>query len=239
MNAYDNEITNFLSSSCIMKVIIFGSSGMVGKGVLLECIDHEAISEILVVSRTPSGMQHAKLKEVLHDNFTDFSAIADQLKGFDACFFCLGVSANGLNEAAYRKITYDFTLAAAKTLVAINANMWFIYVSGMGTDSTEKGRLMWARIKGKTENDLLNLGFKGAVMFRPGMIIPLRGIESRTPSYQKFYYYFKGLLMLIRSIFPNSMNDTTQLGLAMINVALNGSDKKILFAADINSLATK
>jgi len=222
-----------------MKVIIFGSSGMVGKGVLLECLDHPAISEILLVNRTASGMQNAKMKELLHRDFTDFGPVSDQLEGYDACYFCLGVSAGGLSEAAYRKITYDFTLAAAKTLVTLNPTMCFTYVSGVGTDSSEKGRMMWARVKGKTENDLLNLGFKNAVMFRPGAIIPLRGIKSRTAAYQFVYDYFGWLLRLIQWMNPNSVTDTTKIGQAMINVALHGSVKKILFAPDINQAASR
>jgi len=206
---------------------------MIGKGVLLECLDHESIGKVLTIGRNPVGVKHPKLKEIFHTDFNDFSAIRDQLSAYDACFFCLGISAAGLKEEAYKKITYDYTLALANTLVKLNPEMTFIYVSGEGTDSTEKGRIMWARVKGKTENDLLSLGFKQAFMFRPGLIIPLRGIKSRTKAYQFIYNYFMWLVKIVRAIAPNSVVNTTQIGLAMINAMLKGYDKKILRAKDI------
>ena len=206
---------------------------MVGKGVLLECLDHEAIGEVLVIGRNPVGMDHPKLKELIHQDFTDFSGVKDQLRDYDACFFCLGISAAGLKEAAYTRITYEFTMALARTLHENNPDMTFNYVSGQGTDSTEKGRMMWARVKGKTENDLLNMGFKQAFMFRPGAIIPLRGIKSRTKSYQFMYDYFMWLVKGIKAIAPNSVVNTTQIGLAMIHTMLNGYDKKIILPKDI------
>jgi uncharacterized protein YbjT (DUF2867 family) len=215
------------------KVIITGATGMVGKGVLLECLDHEAINEVLVIGRNSIGMEHPKLKELIQKDFTDFSNVKDQLSGYDACYFCLGISAAGLNEEQYIKITYDYTLALANTLLKQNSNLTFIYVSGQGTDSTEKGRMMWARVKGKTENDLLKLGFKKAFAFRPGAIIPLRGIKSRTKSYQFMYDYFMWLVKGIKAISPNSVVTTTQLGLAMINAMLKGYDKKVLRPKDI------
>jgi len=168
-------------------VIITGATGMIGKGVLLECLDSDLISEVLVIGRNSIGMQHPKLKELVHRDFSNFSDVRSQLAGYDACFFCLGISAAGLNEEQYKRITYNFTLALAKTLFELNPQMTFNYVSGQGTDSSEKSRMMWARVKGKTENDLLTMGFKHAFMFRPGMIIPLRGIKSRTKSYQFMY----------------------------------------------------
>jgi len=221
------------------KVIITGATGMVGKGVLLECLDHEAISEVLVIGRNPVRMDHPKLKELIQKDFTDFSAVKDQLKGYDGCFFCLGISAAGLKEEEYSRITYNYTLSLAKTLFELNPKMTFNYVSGQGTDSTEKGRMMWARVKGKTENDLLKLGFKDAYMFRPGMIILLRGIKSRTKAYQFIYDYFMWLVKLVKFLSPNSVVNTTQIGLAMVNVMLRGYEKKILGPKDIIVLSNK
>ncbi len=163
-----------------MKVILFGATGMVGQGVLRECLLDPGVESVLAVGRSPTGQRNAKLREILHDNFFDFSAIESELTGFDACFFCLGVSSVGMSEQRYRHLTYDLTLAAATTLSKLNPGMVFIYVTGQGTDSTEQGRLMWARVKGKTENDLLKLPFKAAYMFRPAGIQPLHGIRSKT-----------------------------------------------------------
>jgi uncharacterized protein YbjT (DUF2867 family) len=219
------------------KAIITGATGMVGKGVLLECLDHDSISEVLVIGRNPLGMKHPKLKELIHSDFTNFVEVKDQLLGYDTCFYCLGISAAGLKEEQYKRITYDFTLALAKTLFEINPKMTFNYLSGEGTDTSEKGRMMWARVKGKTENDLLNLGFKQAFMFRPGAIIPLRGIKSKTKSYQFMYDYFLWLVKIIKLIAPNSVVSTTQIGLAMINSMLNGYPDKILKPKDILKLS--
>jgi len=218
------------------KVIITGATGMVGKGILLECLDNEAIDEVLIIGRNSIGIKHPKLKELIHKDFSDFSDVKDQLKNYDACFFSLGISAAGLNEEQYTRITYTFTLSLARTLFELKPKMTFNYVSGQGTDSTEKGRMMWARVKGKTENDLLNMGFKGAYMFRPGMIIPREGIKSRTKSYQFMYDYFMWLVKLIKAISPNSVVNTTQIGLAMINSMLKGYDKKVLSPKDIIEL---
>lgn len=219
------------------KVIITGATGMVGKGVLLECLDHAEIGEVLVIGRKNVGIKHAKLKELIHKDFTDYSQVQSQLYGYDACFFCLGVSAAGLKEEQYLRITYDFTIALAKTLFQINPQITFNYISGVGTDSSEKGRAMWARVKGKTENDLLKMGFKQAYMFRPGMIIPLRGIKSATKSYQFMYDYFMWLVKMVKAISPNSVVNTTQIGLAMINSIDKGYTKKILDPKDIIRLS--
>jgi uncharacterized protein YbjT (DUF2867 family) len=220
-------------------VIITGATGMVGKGVLLECLDHNSIDKVLVIGRNMLDINHPKLTELIHKDFTDFSGVRNQLTGFDACFFCMGISAAGLSEEEYKKITYDYTLALARTLLEINKEMTFTYVSGEGTDSTEKGRMMWARVKGRTENDLLNLGFKQAFMFRPGAIIPFRGIKSRTKSYQFIYDYFMWLVKAIKVIAPNAVVNTTQIGLAMINCMLKGYHKKVLRPKDIISLSEK
>ncbi|MEZ5105628.1 MAG: NAD-dependent epimerase/dehydratase family protein [Draconibacterium sp.] len=219
------------------RVIITGATGMVGKGVLLECLDHNSINEVLVLGRSPLNIKHPKLKELIHADFTDFTIISNQLSGYDACFFCLGISAAGMKEDEYKRVTYDFTLSLAKTLYKINPEMTFTYVSGEGTDSTEKGSSMWARVKGKTESDLLKLGFKQAFMFRPGAIIPLRGIKSKTKGYQFMYDYFMWMVKLIKFIAPNSVINTTQVGLAMINSMLKGYNKNILHAKDIIILA--
>ena len=220
-----------------MKAIITGATGMVGKGVLLECLDHKEITEVLVIGRNPVDVQHPKLKELIHKDFSDFSNATSKLKGYGACFFCMGVSSVGMKEAEYKHLTYDLTLALAKELVQLNPDMTFNYVSGVGTDSTEKGKTMWARVKGKTENDLLSLGFKQAYMFRPGAILPLRGIKSRTKMYQFMYDYFTWLLKIVKTISPNSIVTTTQIGLAMINTVLKGYPEKIIHPKDILELS--
>lgn len=215
------------------KIIITGATGMIGKGVLLECLDHEKINEVLIIGRSPIEMKHPKLKELIHGDFTNFTEIQEHLSGYDACFFCLGVSANGINEEEYRRITFDFTLTLAKALLENNPEMTFNYVTGQGTDSSGKGMMMWARVKGKTENDLLNLGFKQAFMFRPGAIIPMRGIKSKTKSYQFMYDNFMWLLKGFKAIAPNSIVNTTQIGLAMINSVLKGYSESVLKPKDI------
>lgn len=220
-----------------MKVIIFGASGMIGKGVLLECLDDARVKGVLTIGRSKLDLDHPKLQQIVHQDFTDFSTIKDQLSGCDACFFCLGISAAGLSEQDYRKITYDYTMAAAHMLYELNPEMTFAYVSGQGTDSSERGRMMWARVKGKTENDLMKLGFKKAIMFRPGAILPLRGIKSRTKAYQFMYDYFTWLLKTIQVFSPNAITDTTRIGKAMIHAHTKGTDGTLLTPKDINALA--
>jgi uncharacterized protein YbjT (DUF2867 family) len=220
-----------------MNVIIFGATGMVGQGVLLECLLDPTIGRVLVIGRNSIGQQHEKLREILLPDVSDLSSIESELTGYDACFFPLGVTSVGMTEEAYRKITYDLTLAVAKTLVRLNPGMTFIYVSGTGTDSTEKGRTMWARVKGATENALLRLPFKGAYMFRPGVIIPLHGITSRTKLYRIFYAISKPLLPLLKKLFPNQIITTEQLGQAMIKVARDGYSKPVVEMRDINNIA--
>jgi uncharacterized protein YbjT (DUF2867 family) len=217
-----------------MKVILFGATGMVGQGVLRECLLDPEVESVLAVGRSPTGKRHAKLREIRHDNFFDFSAIESQLGGYDACFFCLGVSSVGMNEERYRHLTYDITLAAATTLARRNPQMVFIYVTGRGTDSTERGGLMWARVKGKTENDLLKLPFKAAYMFRPAGIQPLHGIRSRTPWVQATYLAAAPLLSLLNRVAPGYMTTTEQVGRAMIKVARDGFPRPVLESEDIN-----
>src|ERR1700716_10837 len=201
-----------------MKVILFGATGMVGQGVLRECLLDPDVESVLSVGRSPTGQTHAKLREIVHGNFTDFSAIEPQLTGYDACFFCLGVSSVGMDEARYRHLTYDITMAAATTLAKLNSGMVFTYVTGRSTDSTEQGSQMWARVKGKTENDLLKLPFKGAYMFRPAAIAPLHGIRSKTAWVQAAIVVLGPLLALLYKIAPNHVTTTEQVGRAMIKV---------------------
>jgi len=219
-----------------MKVILFGATGMVGQGVLRECLLDPDVQQILSIVRTSSDRQHPKLRELVHTNFFDYSAIESQLTGFDACLFSLGVSSAGIDETNYRHLTYDLTLAAATTLAKLNPNITFLYVSGAGTDSTERGRSMWARVKGKTENDLLKLPFRAAYMFRPGAIQPLHGIRSKTKLYQTFYTVLNPILPLLKSAFPQYITTTEQLGRAMLRVAKQGFPEPILETKDIDSL---
>jgi uncharacterized protein YbjT (DUF2867 family) len=219
-----------------MNLILFGATGMVGQGVLRECLLDPDVQQILSIVRAPSGQQHAKLRELIHTDFFDYSAIESELTGFDACFFSLGVSSAGMDEAKYKHWTYDLTLAAATTLARLNPNMSFLYVSGAGTDSTERGRTMWARVKGKTENDLLKLPFKAAYMFRPGVIQPMHGIRSKTKLYQTFYTVLNPILPLLKSALPQYITTTEQLGRAMLRVARQGFPKPILETKDIDSL---
>ena len=219
-----------------MKVIVFGATGMVGQGVLRECLLDPNVESVLAVGRSPTGQRHAKLHEILHDNFMDFSAIESRLKGYDACFFCLGVSSVGMDAERYRHLTYDITMAAARTLVALNPGMVFTYVTGRSTDSTEQGQVRWARVKGKTENDLLKLPFKAAYMFRPAGIQPLHGVRSKTAWVQAIYVVAAPLLSYLARSAPKYMTTSEQLGRAMIKVAQDGYPKPVLESEDINSL---
>jgi uncharacterized protein YbjT (DUF2867 family) len=219
-----------------MKVILFGATGMVGQGCLRECLLDPGVESVLAVGRSPTGQRHAKLREIVHDNFTDYSAIRSELAGYDACFFCLGVSSVGMNEERYRHLTYDITLAAAKTLATLNPGMVFTYVTGRGTDQTERGSLMWARVKGKTENDLLKLPFKAAYMFRPAGIQPLHGVRSKVAWIQAIYVGTAPLLTLLNRIAPKYMTTSEQVGRAMIKVARDGYPKPVLESEDINAV---
>jgi uncharacterized protein YbjT (DUF2867 family) len=218
-----------------MNVILFGATGMVGQGVLRECLLDPDVHQILSVVRTPTQQQHPKLRELVHTDFFDYSAIESQLTGFDACLFSLGVSSAGMDEAKYKHLTYDLTLAAATTLARLNPSMTFLYVSGASTDSTERGRSMWARVKGKTENDLLKLPFHAAYMFRPGVIQPLHGIRSKTKLYQTVYTILNPILPLLKSVFPQYVTTTEELGRAMLRVAKHGYPQPILETKDINT----
>jgi uncharacterized protein YbjT (DUF2867 family) len=219
-----------------MKVILFGATGMVGQGVLRECLLDADVDNVLAVGRSPTGQRHGKLLEIVQQDFLNYSAIESQLRGYDACFFCLGVSSVGMSEERYRHLTYDITLAAAKTLARLNPGMVFVYVTGRGTDSTEQGGLMWARVKGKTENDLLKLPFKAAYMFRPAGIQPLHGIRSKTAWVQGIYVATAPLLSLLNRVAPKYMTSTEQVGRAMIKVAREGYPRPVLESDDINRI---
>jgi uncharacterized protein YbjT (DUF2867 family) len=219
-----------------MRVVIFGATGMVGAGALLECLDDPRVDAVLVVGRRPGGVRHPKVTEVLHTDFFDYAPLRQQFAGCDACFFCLGVSSAGMSEDAYRHLTYDLTLAAAQEMVAANPRMVFCYVSGEGTDSTERGRVMWARVKGRTENALLGLSFKAAYMLRPAYIQPLRRVRSRTPLYQAFYTALGFLYPVLRRVAPRFVTTTVNVGRALIRVAIEGAPHKILNSDDINRL---
>jgi uncharacterized protein YbjT (DUF2867 family) len=219
-----------------MNVLLFGATGMVGQGVLRECLLDPDVRSVVTIGRSATGQQHEKLREIVHEDFSDFFAIESELSGFDACFFCLGVSSAGMTEEQYQRVTYDFTMAAARTLARLNPGMTFIYVSGAGTDSTERGRTMWARVKGKTENALLRLPFKAAYMFRPAVIQPLHGITSKTKAYRVLYAVTRPLLPLLKALFPGYVTTTEQVGRAMIKAARQGAPKPVLESQDINSL---
>lgn len=220
-----------------MKVVIFGATGMVGQGVLRECLLDPSVERVLCVGRTATGKQQPKLQELLQADLFDVASYAQRLQGYDACFFCLGVSSAGMTEQAYRRLTFELTLSIAKMLAAINPAMTFIYVSGAGTDSSEKGRTMWARVKGETENALLQLPFKCACMFRPGAIMPLHGITSKTRIYRILYFLMKPFWRSLLVAYPNSITTTEQVGRAMLRVARDGAPKRILESADIVALA--
>jgi len=216
-----------------MRVMITGASGMVGEGVLHECLNSQLVKEVLVLGRRSCGIAHPKLKELLHSNFHDLTPVADQLSGYDACFFCAGVSSVGKKEEEFYHLTYQLTLHVAETLAKQNSNMTFCYVSGAGTDSSEKGRLMWARVKGKTENDLMKLSFAQVYNFRPGFIESAPGMKNTI----KLYTYFKWLLPIIKFISKNAVVSLEEIGQAMIKSATKGYKKQILEVKDIKELA--
>lgn len=222
-----------------MQILLFGATGMVGQAALRECLRDPEVQLVQTIGRTATGVQNPKLKELVRADLFDYAPIESQLSGFDACFFCLGVASSGMSEADYYRLTYQLTLAAAETLAHLNPQMTFIYVSGSGTDSSERGRMMWARVKGKTENALLRLPFKAAYMFRPGFIQPLHGIQSRTPLYRFFYTLTGPVLPLLRRMFPNQILTTEQLGQAMLVAAKRGAPKPLLEARDIRALAVE
>lgn len=216
-----------------MKVIIFGATGMVGGGVLRECLRDPDIENVLTVGRSSIGLQHKKLREIVHNDLMDLSDLEAELVGYDTCFFCLGVSSVGIKEDEYRRVTYDLTTAVASTLVKLNPHMTFIYISGAGTDSSEQGRIMWARIKGKTENALFAMPFKAAYMFRPAYIQPQHGIVAKSKLTRSFYAGMGIFEPILRMLIPQYITTTEILGQAMIKVAKQGAPAPIIESKDI------
>jgi uncharacterized protein YbjT (DUF2867 family) len=222
-----------------MNILLFGATGMVGQGVLRECLGAGDVERVVVVGRTATGINHPKVREIIHPHLFDYSAIEAELTGFDACFFCLGVSSGGMSEAEYSRITLDLTLAAATLLARLNPDMTFVYVSGAGTDSSESGRIMWARVKGKTENALRRLPFKAVYLFRPGVIQPLYGATSKTTSYRLLYKVLQPLLPLLRRLMPTAVLTTEIIGQAMLAAVRRDGGGGVLESADINALAAE
>ncbi len=220
-----------------MKVALFGATGMLGSGALIECLAHPGIDSVVTVGRRPLGRSDAKLHDVVHSDFYDFSAIASDLRGCDSCFFCLGVSSAGMTEAAYRRVTLDITLAAAATLLEVNPGLRLCFVSGAGTDASEQGRVMWARVKGETENRLRELPFGAVWIFRPGYVQPVKGVRSRTRLYNAAYAVTGPLYPLLRRIAPDWVTTTEKVGLALIRAAREGASRPILENRHINDLA--
>jgi uncharacterized protein YbjT (DUF2867 family) len=218
-----------------IRAIVTGATGMVGEGVLHECLLHPDVEAVLVLTRKPCGVSHPKLKEVIVSDFFDLKSVESQLTGYNACFFCLGVSVIGLKEHEYYKTTYELTMNVAQTVSRLNPDMVFCYVSGTGTDSTGKGKVMWARIKGKTENDLMKLPFRKAYMFRPGFMKATDGAKNTL----KFYKYVAWMYPMLRRFFPKMACTLAEVGHAMINAVLIGDDKNILDVLDIVALAQK
>jgi uncharacterized protein YbjT (DUF2867 family) len=220
-----------------MKILIFGASGMVGQGVLHECLAAPDVSQVTTVGRTPLEQSHSKLQQLRQTDLMKLDACESQLRGFDACFFCLGVSSSGMSEDTYRQITYDVTLTVANLLARLNPAMTFVYVSGAGTDSSESGHSMWARVKGKTENDLQKLPFLSVYLFRPSVIQPLRGIQSKTPAYRNLYRIANPFLSLIRRICPGMIVTTDDIGQAMLSAARQKGERVVVEAKNIRRLA--
>lgn len=218
-----------------LKVIVTGATGMVGEGVLSVCLQHPMVDKVLVIGRKSSGVSHPKLKEILHGNFHDLSSIKDQLTGYNACFFCLGVSSIGMKEPQYNHLTYELTIHVAETLSAQNNDMVFCYVSGAGTDSSEQGKSMWARVKGRTENKLMQLPFKRAYMFRPGFMKAADGAKNTLKGYKLFAWMYPAL----RALLPKFACTLSEVGVAMINASTIGCDKQVLEVLDIVELAKK
>jgi len=219
-----------------LKVIITGATGMVGEGVLYECLQHPEVEKVLVITRKPSGYSHPKLTEIIHCDFSDISSLNDRLRDYNACYFCLGVTSLGKNEQEYTKLTYTLTLNFATTLASLNPTMTFCYISGAGTDSTEKGRTMWARVKGKTENDLMKLPFKKVYNFRPGGILPFLPLKP-TQTYYKMYKYTRWILSFMKVFTPGYVITLKELAAAMINISLTGYSKNIVEMNDMKILA--
>ncbi len=216
-----------------IRAIVTGATGMVGEGVLHECLQHPDVEAALIVNRKPSGYQHPKLTEIIHSDFFDLSAIENKLAGYNACFFCLGVSSVGMKEPEYYKMTYTLTMTFGQAVSRQNTDLTFCYVSGASTDSTEKGKSMWARVKGKTENDLMKLPFKKAYNFRPGYMHPTPGLKNTL----KYYKYLGWLYPIVKALMPNFVSTLAEVGTAMINTINKGPEKSVLEVPDIKALA--
>jgi uncharacterized protein YbjT (DUF2867 family) len=221
-----------------MNALLFGATGMIGQGVLRECLHDPGVERVVTVGRAAADVTDTKLRQIVYDDLWNYAPIEALLVNFDACFFCLGVTSAGMSEADYTRVTYDITVAAANVLVRLNPGMTFVFVSGAGTDSSEHGRLMWARIKGKTENALLRMPFKAAYMFRPGVVQPMHGVRSRTAVYRIVYSITAPLLPLLRVLFPNQILTTEEMGLAMLAAARRGAPTRVLESRDIRQLAS-
>jgi uncharacterized protein YbjT (DUF2867 family) len=219
-----------------VKVVLFGATGMVGQGVLRECLLDPDVDGVLTIGRTATGKADPKLREIVRSDLADLAPIESQLAGYDACFFCLGVASAGMTEASYRRVTFDITLAAATTLVRLNPGMAFVYVSGAGADSSERGRVMWARVRGETENAVLRLPFKTVAIVRPAGIVPLHGITSRTALYRAAYTMTRPFWPVLYRAFPQYVTTTERLGRGVLQIAKHGTPKPILEARDINAL---
>lgn len=221
-----------------MNVLIFGATGMVGQGVLRECLQDTGVNLVKTIGRSPTGVVNVKLREIIHKDLLDYRIIEPELTDLDACFFCLGITSAGMSESDYERVTYAIPLAAAQTLSRLNPRMTFIYVSGAGADSSEKGRIMWARIKGKAENALRRIPFKAVYSFRPAFIQPLHGIQSRTPAYRVFYKLSEPLLPILRRAFPAYVLTTETIGRAMLRAVRTGAPRPVLESRDINALVS-
>lgn len=219
-----------------LRILLFGATGMVGAAVLEQCLADERVAHVLAVGRSPTGRAHDKLSELAHADMFDLSPIASRLAGYDACFFTLGVSSAGMKEPEYTRVTYDLTLSIAKTLLAVCPHMTFEYISGAGTDETEKGRVMWARVKGRTENALLALGFERAVMVRLAGLVPVKGFKSKTRLYRVFYSLSRPVLPVLARLTPGMVTTSRVLGRAMIAAALGETDEVRLSGKDIHRL---
>ena len=219
-----------------MNVVLFGATGMVGQGVLRECLLNDAVHSVLAVGRSPTGQRHEKLREVVVPDVADLAAVESELVGLDACLFCLGVTSAGMSEAEYARLTYDLTVSVARTLLRLNPGMTFVFVSGAGTDSSEKGRVMWARVKGRAENAVLGMGFREAYAVRPAAIIPLHGITSRTRWIRIATTVLRPAFPLLRALLPNHVTTTEQLGRAMLKIAREGYPKRVIESRDIRRM---
>jgi len=222
-----------------LNVLLTGATGMIGRGVLLECLKSDNVESVLSIGRSPSGEKHPKLKELNLKDFKELENHSEQLKEYNACFFCLGISAAGISEEQYSSVTFSMTKDFADALVGVKSDMVFIYISATGADGTEEANISWARIKGKTENMIFRKGFRSAYMFRPGFIEPLDGITSRTTLYRWLYILMKPITPLFKKLFPDMVTDTRRIGQAMIKIAKQGYSKTLLENKDINDAAKR